>query len=232
MNSSNYFKTFHKYYLRVTAVVICVCIFLLLIFYEQSVNDKFATKHDLERILMNIVNDSMLQRFSQRAKTLPESVLNLVEYCPPTPPNLRGEFELDLKNESLEIVDRRLGFSLKPGGWFAPKECKPRDRVAIVVPMKNRLFQLPTFLKNIHPMLMRQQIEYAIYIVEQTNDQPDFNKGALFNAGFKEALKMYDWDCFIFHDIDTIPFDDRHIYKCPRKGPLHMGVALDKFNYT
>lgn len=154
------------------------------------------------------------------------------QFCPPTPPNLHGEFELDFKEELLDVVDQRLSFSLKPGGSFKPKECRARDRVAIVVPMKNRIHQLPTFLKNLHPMLMKQQIEYAIYVVEQTMDQPDFNKGVLLNAGFLEAMKMHNWDCFIFHDIDMIPFDDRHIYSCPRKGPLHMAVAIDKFNYT
>lgn len=38
-------------------------------------------------------------------------------------------------------------------------------------------------------MLMKQQIEYGIYVVEQILDQ-DFNRDAVFDIGFKEALKM------------------------------------------
>lgn len=149
--------------------------------------------------------------------------------CPPSPPDRLGEIQVDFKDEPLELVEQRLSLSLQPGGWFTPKECKARDRVAILVPMKERAYMLPKFLKNMHAMLMKQQIEYGIYVVEQK--QADFNKGLTFNVGFTEALKMKDWDCFIFHDIDTIPIDDRNIYNCPSMGVRHMTVAIDKFNY-
>ena len=29
------------------------------------------------------------------------------------------------------------------------------------------------------------------------------------NIGFVEALKMYDFECFVFHDVDLVPEDDR-----------------------
>ncbi|XP_055324124.1 beta-1,4-N-acetylgalactosaminyltransferase bre-4-like [Sitodiplosis mosellana] len=154
-----------------------------------------------------------------------------LEACPPTPPNRLGRILIDLEEESLDIVESRLSLSLQPGGWFAPKECKANDRVAIVVPKRGRDQMLPILLKNLHPMLMKQQIEYGIYVVEQPTGQ-DFNRGALFNIAFKEALKMKEWDCFIFHDIDMIPFDDRNFYNCPsNKGPRHMAVSLDKWEF-
>lgn len=133
------------------------------------------------------------------------------ESCPANPPNRRGRIVIDFKEESLEIVETRLSLSLQPGGRFTPKECMANHRVAIVVPKRGREYMLPTFLKNLHSMLMKQQIEYGIYVVEQSFDQ-DFNRGILFNIAFKEALKMKDWDCFIFHDIDLIPFDDRNLF--------------------
>lgn len=128
-------------------------------------------------------------------------------------------------------METRLSLLLQPGGWFGPDECKASQSVAIVVPKRGRDNMLPIFLKNIHAMLMKQQIEYGIFVVEQSIEQ-DFNKGALYNIGFKEALKMKDWDCFIFHDIDLIPFDDRNLYNCPPSdGPRHMSVSVDMYNY-
>jgi hypothetical protein len=50
------------------------------------------------------------------------------------------------------------------------------------------------------------------------------------NVGFIEANRYYNWNCFIFHDIDLIPEDDRNLYNCPIQ-PRHMSVAVDKFNY-
>jgi beta-1,4-galactosyltransferase 6 len=44
------------------------------------------------------------------------------------------------------------------------------------------------------------------------------------NAAFKEALKHTHFDCFIFHDVDLIPENDRNFYGCPEQ-PRHMSVA-------
>ena len=52
----------------------------------------------------------------------------------------------------------------------------------------------------------------------------------IINVGFTEAMKDFQWDCFIFHDVDLLPEDDRNLYNCPEK-PRHMSVAVDKFNY-
>lgn len=60
-------------------------------------------------------------------------------------------------------------------------------------------------------------------------DDP-FNRAMLFNVGFLEALKLRDFDCFIFHDVDLIPEDDRNFYTCPEQ-PRHMSVAVDVFQY-
>nr|CDJ93230.1 Metazoa galactosyltransferase domain containing protein [Haemonchus contortus] len=42
---------------------------------------------------------------------------------------------------------------------------------------------------------------------------------------------MYDWQCYIFHDVDLLPEDDRNLHVCPEENPRHMAVAINKFNY-
>lgn len=57
-----------------------------------------------------------------------------------------------------------------------------------------------------------------------------FNRGALLNVGFLEAEKNTKFDCYIFHDVDLIPLDDRHMYRCG-DNPKHFAVAMNKYNF-
>ncbi len=50
------------------------------------------------------------------------------------------------------------------------------------------------------------------------------------NAAFKEAKKMAAFDCYIFHDVDMLPEDDRNLYICTEQ-PRHVGAYTDKFAY-
>jgi hypothetical protein len=149
--------------------------------------------------------------------------------CPATPPNLVGPVKVDTSADELETVERMLSTKVQSGGRYKPTECRPRDRVAIVIPYRDRKQHLPILMKNLHPFLMKQQIEYGIFLVEQSSDG-SFNRAKLMNIGFVEALKIYEWDCFIFHDVDLLPMDDRNLYNCPTQ-PRHMSVAIDTFNY-
>lgn len=149
--------------------------------------------------------------------------------CPLKPPNLIGPIDVDTKLEALEAIETKFKGRLLDGGWYKPSDCTARDRVAIIVPYRDRADQLPIFLKNIHPFLMKQQIEYGIFIIEQTAAHA-FNRASLLNVGFKEALKLHQWDCLIFHDVDLLPLDDRNMYTCPEQ-PRHMSVAVDTFGF-
>lgn len=126
-------------------------------------------------------------------------------------------------------MEAELAPLLKPGGSFQPHDCIPKDHVAIVVPFRDRYAHLAVFLRNIHPFLMKQHIAYRIFLIEQTNGRA-FNRAALMNIGFLEALKIYPWDCFIFHDVDLLPLDNRNLYTCPRQ-PRHMSVSIDTLNF-
>lgn len=136
---------------------------------------------------------------------------------------------MNVAYESLAAVEQQLAPKLQPGGQYTPHECIARERVAIIVPYRDREQHLPVFLKNIHPFLMKQQVEYGVYIVEQTAGS-QFNRAELMNIGFTEAMKQKSWDCMVFHDFDLLPMDDRNLYTCPDQ-PRHMSVAVDTFGF-
>ena len=57
-----------------------------------------------------------------------------------------------------------------------------------------------------------------------------FNKARIMNIAFVEALKLYPFQCAVFHDVDLVPEDDRNMYSCPAL-PRHMSVAIDEMGY-
>lgn len=108
--------------------------------------------------------------------------------------------------------------------------CQSAYKTAIIVPYRNRSEHLDLFLQHMHTFLPLQNIEYSIYIVEQS-DKHGFNRGKLFNIGFKEALNDADFCCFVFHDVDLLPENPQNIYACGNQ-PRHMCVAIDTFRYV
>ena len=63
-----------------------------------------------------------------------------------------------------EIV--RLNPGLELGGHYHPAECRARHRVAVLVPYRDRQQHLRVLLHNLHPFLMRQQLDYFILVIE------------------------------------------------------------------
>lgn len=56
---------------------------------------------------------------------------------------------------------------VKAGGIGRPADCVARHRVAIIIPFRDRPQHLQTLLYNLHPILLRQQIDYQIFVIEQ-----------------------------------------------------------------
>ncbi len=70
--------------------------------------------------------------------------------------------------------------------------------------------------------------KYIISVFQYGRDT--FNKARIMNIAFVEALKMFPYQCFVFHDVDLLPEDDRNMYSCPIQ-PRHMSVAIDEMGY-
>ena len=71
-----------------------------------------------------------------------------------------------------------------------------------------------------------KDIEYEIFIVEQSDDKP-FNRGKLLNVGFKSACDK-GCDYFVFHDVDMLPEDVDYSYT---DKPLHLATHLQEHDY-
>lgn len=82
----------------------------------------------------------------------PDGKVRLTREAAPSFTALLNEFE----NSSLQV-----------DGRYLPPDCIPRYQVAIIVPYRNRFEHLNIFLRNIHPFLQKQQLDYTIFVVEQ-----------------------------------------------------------------
>ncbi|XP_055346163.1 beta-1,4-N-acetylgalactosaminyltransferase bre-4-like isoform X2 [Paramacrobiotus metropolitanus] len=145
------------------------------------------------------------------------------------PDGLLGKINPDKRNAT-ETVLNMTASQLDPTGSWKPSDCQAKEKLAVIIPFRDRAEHLKIFLVNYHPIFQRQQLDYTVFVVEQ-NGTTTFNKGVLLNAGFLEAQKAGRYTCFIFHDVDLLPEQDNNMYHCSAQ-PRHLSVAVDKFNYT
>lgn len=107
-------------------------------------------------------------------------------------------------------------------------KCYLDKSVAILIPYRNREKHLSVLANNLHVFLSYKNISYTLFVIELA--QPTvFNRGLLLNAGYIIAKQLGSYRCFIFHDVDLIPIDNRITYSC-RDNPLHMASGSSKFN--
>ncbi|EPY76832.1 beta-1,4-galactosyltransferase 4 [Camelus ferus] len=151
-----------------------------------------------------------------------------LDSCPSVSPYLKGKIKLvfkpDLTLEEVQAENPKVH-----RGRYHPEECRASQRVAILIPHRNREKHLLYLLKHLHPFLQRQQLEYGVYIIHQAGSKK-FNRAKLLNVGYLEALKEENWDCFIFHDVDLVPENDLNLYKCEDQ-PKHLVVGRNSTGY-
>ena len=66
------------------------------------------------------------------------------------------------QEESIPIV-----LPVQPGGAGRPTTCAARHKVAILVPYRNRSPQLGIFIRHMHPILLRQLVDYRVFLIQQ-----------------------------------------------------------------
>ena len=98
-----------------------------------------------------------------------------------------------------------------------------KDKLAIIVPYRDRQEHLDVFVPHMHEFLKDKGIDYTIFIAEQTDNRP-FNYGKLCNVVTKEIGKSYTY--FAFHDIDMLPMNDECDYGYP-DSPTHLANKVE-----
>lgn len=151
--------------------------------------------------------------------------------CPNPPPDLLKKVPINtVINDSLIESLPESQFIL-PGGFHHPPYCLSTITTNIIVPFRARENQLKIFLQHMHQFLPPQMINYQIFVIEQVDDFP-FNRGKLMNIGYFESLNLNPSACcFVFHDVDLLPEDQRNIYSCSITGPRHICSAVNEFRY-
>jgi len=98
-----------------------------------------------------------------------------------------------------------------------------KDKLAIIVPYRDRQEHLDVFVPHMREFLKDKGIDYTIFIAEQTDDRP-FNYGKLCNVVTKEVSEEYTY--FAFHDIDMLPMNDDCDYGYP-ESPTHLASNVE-----
>ena len=102
-------------------------------------------------------------------------------------------------------------YQLEKKKVFCLEKFSSKNKIIIIIPLRNREIQLKNYLENVIPILKKQNIDYKIIITEQTFKK-EFNRGKLRNIGFLEGIKKNP-NCLniYFNDVDNYPLQDNII---------------------
>jgi len=110
------------------------------------------------------------------------------------------------------------------------------SKIAIIVPYRNNKFQprehqLTEFINYYYNYINNVDI----YIIEQSDDNKKFNRGALLNIGY-DIAKKHTYDMYIFHDVDLLSSDSlKKVYSSKSNIPIHIASIWNQkysFNYA
>jgi len=194
-----------------------------------------------ENILVKLDYSKLLDELPPR---LPNTTKNL---CPPNSPfllshddetenriypmsSIQSNLESSALNSSV-LSSRKISEFDPDKGYNKPIGCIARQRTAVIIPYRNREDQLKMLLDHLNPILQRQQIDYQIFVIDQQGTTT-FSRARLMNAGFLFVRENYNFDCFIFHDVDLLLETEDGLYKCSNEFPRHLSSSIDKYRYT
>ncbi|NXS96918.1 B4GT4 galactosyltransferase, partial [Jacana jacana] len=222
---------FHLFYKFKLLVLVTLCSMVLgatFCYFVDSREQIYKAKILVEDFRKSIsLHDSQKEEKMESIAKVP-TMKSSQSHCPALSPYLRGASKLIFK-PSLTLEEVQKENPQVGKGRYHPAECSALQRVAILIPHRNREKHLLYLLEHLHPFLQRQQLDYGIYVIHQAGSTK-FNRAKLLNVGYLEALKEANWDCFIFHDVDLVPENDFNSYMCDGQ-PKHLVVGRNSTGY-
>lgn len=161
-----------------------------------------------------------------------EHVIKFDSQCTAYPNNLLKT--ITAKEKTYQEIENDLkGINIKKGGTFIPENKQyfsDDEKLAIIVPYRDREYNLKIFIEYMHIFLSGQNLTYQIFLIEP-EDTILFNRGLLLNIGYLEALKEMNFDCFVLHDVDMVPENPDNRYICNKQYPTQMAIAVSIYKY-
>jgi DNA-directed RNA polymerase subunit E'/Rpb7 len=123
---------------------------------------------------------------------------------------------------------------------FPPPMEEDNNKIAIIVPFREsdktnytRTTQLNTFKEKMNQLIGDNLDKFGIFVIEQTDDEKLFNRGALLNVGFLKASEK-GYKHFIFHDVDLFPTQkvfDKYYLRYPNDNEtIHIGSGWARYS--
>ncbi|XP_067660600.1 uncharacterized protein [Haliotis asinina] len=137
---------------------------------------------------------------------------------------------VDEGDVSIETLETKYMHFMKDG-HSQPVNCTRKQKIAIIIPFRDRHQHLRILLNNLIPRLVKKLLDFTIFVTELVAGVK-FNRAMLMNIGFKEAQNHGDFDCFIFHDVDMVPESSLVPYECLTNRSYHLSSSISAFNYT
>ena len=104
-------------------------------------------------------------------------------------------------------------------------------KCAVLTTYKNRPDELKLYYENIKKTFyLKNDTHFDFFLLNQDNNS-DFNKTKLWNAGINEVIDKYDF--YIFNDLDhfaTYENNLDYLYSYPNQ-PTHMSAYVEQFNW-
>lgn len=105
--------------------------------------------------------------FSVLSSGIVQSCLICLSLCASAEGALNLSFEPSLKLQDVERENKGV-----TNGVYKPPDCIARESVAILIPHRSRERHLLYLMHHLHPFLQRQQLHYAIYVIQQVGLSP------------------------------------------------------------
>ena len=96
-----------------------------------------------------------------------------------------------------------------------------KQKINIIIPIRDREVHLEQIIKRFKEILPSQNLDYKIYIIEQTSGNL-FNKGKLINIGVLESQKDNYSNYYVMSDVDIFPKTNDIISYKPYDGIKHL----------